>query len=78
MAATMPLRPDTAQAAPLRLVDVQEQDALECFLPGPTMMLLGGWQVALQDGRSIAASGYRRLVDAIADEEPTWEDAEWQ
>lgn len=78
MAATLPLRPAAAQTSPLRLVVVQEQHTLECFLPGPTMLLLGGWQSALQDGRSTAASGYRRLVDAIADEEPTWEDAEWQ
>ncbi len=78
MAATMPLRPAAPQSSSVRLLLVEERDAPICLLPAPTVLLLGEWQVALQDGQASVAAGYRRLVDAIADEEPTWEDAEWQ
>ncbi len=77
MAATMPLRPDAAPSSTVRLLVVDESDAPLCLLP-PSVLLLSEWQLALHAGRSTSAAGYRRLVDALADEEPTWEDAEWQ
>ncbi len=77
MAATMPLRPTAPQSSAVRLLVVEERDAPMCLLP-PSVLLISEWQLALHSGRSTAAAGYRRLIDAIADEEPTWEDAEWQ
>ncbi len=78
MAASMPLRPTAADSSPVRLLVIDEHNPPMSLLPPPTVLLLSGWQVALEGGRSAVAAGYRRLVDAIADEEPTWEDAEWQ
>ncbi len=78
MAATMPLHPAAAQTSAVRLLVVEEGASPHRLLPAPTVLLLGEWQAALLGGQSFAAAGYRRLIDAIADEEPTWEDAEWQ
>ena len=44
----------------------------------PSASLLAAWGQALRLGRPDQAAGYRRRLEALADEEPGWEDAEWQ
>ncbi len=44
----------------------------------PSASLLAAWGQALRLGRPGQAAGCRRLLEALADEEPGWEDAEWQ
>ena len=78
MAATIPIHTAVAEIPGVRFLVVDKLQAPRRLLPAPTVLLVSEWQQALKDGRSPVASGYRQLVDAIADEEPTWEDAEWQ
>jgi len=47
-------------------------------LAPPPIALLLGWQRAVRAGQSTQAGEYRLLLDCLADEEPTWEDAAWQ
>ncbi len=78
MAATMPLRPAATQSPSARLIVLDEPKPIQYRPAAPTVLLVAEWQSAVLEARPGAAAGYRRLVDAIADEEPTWEDAEWQ
>ena len=57
---------------------VADEPAEASSLPAPTSLLVAGWHAALRRGRPAQAAGYRRLVEALDEAEPTWEDAEWQ
>ena len=68
-------------AAPTTTAAPPASPTLVLVAPGPrppSASLLAAWGRALRLGRPDRAAGCRRLLEALADEEPGWEDAEWQ
>ena len=73
MAAAAILAPVVTLSSP-----VTDEPTEVSSLPAPTPLLVAGWRSAVRHGRPAQAAGYRRLVEALDEAEPTWEDAEWQ
>lgn len=67
----IPLRPT------VQLVVLDEIHPLDHFPAVPSVILHAERRAALRAGRPGAAAGCRHLLEVLADEEPTWHDAEW-
>jgi len=66
--------------AVLRFPEIYARTApgLELREVSPSVSLTAAWQQSIKQARVEQASDYRRMLEALVDEQPTWHDAEWQ
>ncbi len=76
MVATLSAIP-TSLRPPVQRVVRDEVHPLDHFPAVPSVILHAERRAALRAGRPSAAAGCRQLLEALADEAPTWHDAEW-